>query len=278
MAKHNLSSDDIDFVNSLLIEAGNMAVDGQAFRLEVNRIGNTQSNLTKTPTIDEKISLFLVNKLKRRFANQMIVSEEALPQEFSLTDDYAWLIDPIDGTHHYLANDNQYSIMIGLLLAGEPIYGWVYNPASSTLYHGGPGQGAWCLGQSRGKAQLIDPLGALNSKSVRVIIGRRDKKNNPWLESLPNIIILQAGSIGYKLTRILEDEADILLHLAGRLKIWDTAGPVALALANGLEVGSKDIDTLLYPKDSFTHQVAMVIGKKGSLEWFRKQLIPAWIQ
>jgi len=69
-----------------------------------------------------------------------------------------------------------------------------------------------------------------------------------------------------------------LLHLAGRLKLWDTAGPVALALAVGLDVGSKDIDELLYPQDSFMHPVALVMGKQGSLQWFRSKVVPSWTQ
>ena len=167
--------------------------------------------------------------------------------------------------------------MIGLLWAGTPIYGWIYNPAFATLYHGGPDLGAWRI-DSDGKSQSINTNLSLENKFVRIILGRRDKANNPWLENLSDVSITEAGSIGYKLSKILEDEADVLLHLAGRLKIWDTAGPVALALAAGLDVGSREIDYLHYPQDSFLHPLAIVMGKKGSLQWFRSKIAPSCLQ
>jgi 3'(2'), 5'-bisphosphate nucleotidase len=207
----------------------------------------------------------------------LIISEEALPEKFVLSKDRVWVIDPIDGSDYYLANDTQYSIMIGLLIEGKPVYGWVYNPAASALYHGGPNRGAWFC-DDNGKSKNIVVGSLSNKEPVRVILGRRDIKNNPWLENLSDIQIMQAGGIGYKVGKIFEDEADVFMHLAGRLKIWDTAGPVAVALGAGLEVGGEEIDELIYSKDSFVHNFAIVMGKKGSLDWFRSKIIPSWIQ
>ncbi len=285
MAHQIISQSDINFLKDLLIEAGTLAVSLQANLSIIQNRGSSSGNSSALRadeqvlalTADEEVSQFLVNKLKSRFAKDTIISEEALPKYFLLSDQYTWLVDPIDGTHHYLANDSQYSIMIGLLWAGEPVYGWIYNPAFATLYHGGPGLGAWRVDRN-GKLESIQSVLALEDKPVRAILGRRDKNNNPWLDKISDVTIIQAGGIGYKLSRILEDEADVLLHLAGRLKVWDTAGPVALALAAGLEVGSREIDQLFYPRDSYTHQMAIVMGKKGSLQWFRSKIITAWIQ
>ncbi len=276
MAQQIISQNDIYFLQDLLSEAGDLAV---LLQPHYSCADETQSpdKYSSIATADEKISKFLVDRLQNRFAQHMIISEEALPETFLLNSEYTWLIDPIDGTYHYLANDPQYSIMIGLLRAREPVYGWIYNPAFGTLYHGGPGLGSWRV-ERGGKTDSIPPILPLENKSIRVILGRRDKKNNPWLEKVPDIDMIQAGGIGYKLSRILEDEADVLLHLAGRLKVWDTAGPVAIALAAGLEVGSPEKDRLHYAHDSYVHPLAIIMGKKGSLQWFRSKIITSWIQ
>jgi 3'(2'), 5'-bisphosphate nucleotidase len=273
MSEQILSQNDINYLNETIIEAGKFALALQYDLFSNNR--NLQNE--KIPSADEKISAILVGKIKSRFVNHAIISEEDLPKESDLKEDYVWMIDPIDGTHHYLANDSQYSIMIGLVCAGKPIYGWVYNPVFDVLYHGGPGLGAWRI-NNKNKSQSVYSNYFVPDTAVRVILGRRDKKNNPWLDNLSDIQIIEAGSIGYKLSRILDNEADVLLHLARRLKVWDTAGPVALALGAGMEVGSKEIDHLNYPENSFLHPVEVVIGKSGSLQWFRSKIVPSWIQ
>ena len=273
-----LSADDINFVNELLIEAGGLAVELQMDCFNAKGLEVESAKAQGLLSADEKVSQVLVEKLERYFVNHKVISEEALPEEFLMEDGYLWLVDPIDGTHHYLANDTQYSVMIGLLHGGKPIYGWVYNPAFSMLYFGGPDYGIQCLDHLQKITRTIERPSSLKESLVRVILGRRDKKNNPWLDTMSNVKIIEAGSIGYKLSKILDGEADCLLHLAGRLKIWDTAGPVALALAAGLDVGGYDTDELPYPANSFVHPMAVVMGKKGSLQWFRNRVSKEWIQ
>jgi 3'(2'), 5'-bisphosphate nucleotidase len=274
MSEQILSQNDINYVNEIIIEAGKLALTLQKDLFSSNRDLKTKEMILSA---DEKISAILVKKVRSRFTDHAIISEEDFPKESDLKEEYVWMIDPIDGTHHYLANDSQYSIMIGLVCAGKPIYGWIYNSAFDALYHGGPGLGAWCKNKDN-DSQAIYCNYFVPDTAVRVILGRRDKKYNPWLDAVSDIQIIEAGSIGYKLSKILENEADVLLHLAGRLKVWDTAGPVALALGAGMEVGSKDIDYLNYPENSFQHPVEIVIGKSGSLQWFRSKIVPSWIR
>src|SRR5665213_2480620 len=109
MVQQIISQSDINFLNDLLIEAGSLAVSLQASLYSAEESKSTSNN-SPTLTADEEVSQFLVKALKSRFANHTIISEEALPEQYLLGTEYAWLIDPIDGTHHYLANDSQYSI------------------------------------------------------------------------------------------------------------------------------------------------------------------------
>lgn len=272
MTQQSLSQSDIHFVNNLLVEAGNLASALQ----DKAGFGQAKIKPTGIATADEQVSQLLVGGLKSRFNRQNVISEEELPEQFSLGEGLIWVVDPIDGTHHYLAKENQYSIMIGLLSAGQPIFGWVYNPSSCTLYYGGTDTGVWFSGEKNSTAQLVKPVQAMDSQHIRIIVGRRDRKNNPWLESLPNTTIIEAGSIGLKVVQIVEDRADVLLHLAGALKVWDTAGPVAIALAAGLDVGTSHSDQLSYAHNSLVHQEAIVVGKQGSLQWFRTDVLSAW--
>ena len=104
------------------------------------------------------------------------------------------------------------------------------------------------------------------------MVGWRDRKNNPWIKDLPQATLVKTGSIGLKVAKVLEREADLFVHLSGKLKTWDTAGPVAIALGGNLEVGAMDADELSFPEEGVIHQSSVIIGRPGSLQWCRIHL------
>jgi 3'(2'), 5'-bisphosphate nucleotidase len=102
---------------------------------------------------------------------------------------------------------------------------------------------------------------------LRLMMGTRDRKSHPWAEELPSIDWIHSGSVGLRVARILNGEADLYVHLSGKLKVWDTAGPVALAAAGGLEVGVLNQTDLLFDLKELTHPCPIAIGRKGTVAW-----------
>ena len=186
-----------------------------------------------------------------------------------------WMIDPIDGTDNYIIGDGQYCVMIGLLVDRAPVFGWVFQPDTSTLYFGGPGYGAWKQ-HALNPASRFDHLSSISQESsARVIMGYRDRTAHPWVKEHPKVVLVKAGSIGLKVAKVLEREADIFVHLSGKLKTWDTAGPAAIALGGGLDVGTLDSDVLSFPLlPEIRHGTSVIIGCPGSLAWSRTHLRP----
>ena len=41
--------------------------------------------------------------------------------------DFAWIIDPVDGTNNYALRFPLCAISLGLLYRGEPVYGFIYD-------------------------------------------------------------------------------------------------------------------------------------------------------
>src|SRR5690606_27797118 len=70
---------------------------------------------------------------------------EELPTAATLevTSEYAWVLDPIDGTNNYATGLVSCAIALALLHRGEPVYGVIYDFARRTILHGGPGCGMW---------------------------------------------------------------------------------------------------------------------------------------
>jgi 3'(2'), 5'-bisphosphate nucleotidase len=263
-----LTQDDIEFVCELTQEAGILAANMRE-GVEIQEKTGPQDRVTAA---DFELSRLLVKALTNRFPADTIVSEEDDVHNSSKNAARVWLIDPIDGTDNYIKNDGQWSVMVGLVVDLKPIFGWVFAPANMTIYYGGAGYGAWKR-QFKTDPVRFKPLPALDlEQPARVIMGHRDRMSHPWVKDHPKVVLVKGGSIGLKVAKVLEESADIFVHLSGKLKTWDTAGPAALAMGNGLDVGTLDHDILAFPADTILHQTPVVVGRSGSLEWCRKYL------
>lgn len=263
-----LTEEEIAYVSGLAHEAGLLAISMR----EGVGIQEKSGPSDKVTEADFAISRFLVAKLAERFATDAIVSEEDEKHPDTNESSRLWLIDPIDGTDNYIQNDGQYSVMIGLLIDSKPVFGWVFAPAIMTNYFGGPNYGAWRqrVGEER---QRFGPLPHLDKEdTARIIMGFRDRKSHPWVKEHPKVQLVKAGSIGLKVAKVLEDQADIFVHLSAKLKTWDTAGPSAIGLGAGLDVGGLDSDVLSFPCPEVKHETTVIIGRPGALTWSREYL------
>jgi 3'(2'), 5'-bisphosphate nucleotidase len=264
----SLATSDIDFVLDMARQAGELAV---AMRQGVEVREKTGPSDLVTAA-DLALSSFIVERLHARFPNDLVISEEDETHFDQANNSRIWLVDPIDGTDNYLANDGQYSVMIGLLVDKEINFGCVYAPAYGTTYHGGLKYGAWKT-NANGKAMRYSRPAVLNTEAdARLMMGYRDRKLNPWVMAHAKVRFVKAGSVGLKVAKILEDEADLFVHFAKKLKVWDTAGPVAIALGGGLEVGTLQEDVLGFPLPSIIHETSVIVGKPNALEWCRLHL------
>jgi len=221
---------------------------------------------------DHACSHILTTGLRKRFAHDVIISEEDENHDQDVLSENVWLVDPIDGTDNYVKNDGQYCVMIGLLTNLKPTFGWIYAPVTERLYFGGPQYGSFHQAGG-GSVNAFTPLNKIaTAQQIRLAMGRRDRRNHPWIGDIPEIEWLVTGSIGLKVAKILDDEADLFVHLSGKLKVWDSAAPVALALGAGLDVGSLEADDLHFPLPAIRHDSTIVIGKSGALNWSRAHL------
>ena len=239
---------------------------------------DTKPDLTPVTDADEAVEADLRAVLARERPD-----DEVLGEEYGGAATFSgrqWVIDPIDGTKNYIKGNGQYSVMIGLLVDCKPVFGFVCEAEAGKCYYGGPGYGAF-VRYSQGRVESIGEQYALTTDStdsadsqacVRVIMGTRDRKRNPWIEEIESVEIIKTGSIGLKVARILEGEADIMVHLSGKLKTWDTAGPAAIALGGNLEVGTLSRPDLNFPLPELFHNEAVIMGRGGSLNWCRRKL------
>jgi len=266
-----LRQEDIDFIHELVRKAGRTALD---MREGVGVHTKTGPHDLVTDA-DLTISRMIIAELAQRFPDDLIVSEEDKHEHVEgerRTHPRVWLIDPIDGTENYVNKDGQYSSMIGLLVRGTPYFGWIYQPSISTLFYGGPDFGAWKQADGHKAKQFSQMKPLPQHTSIRLMMGWGDRRRHPWVMNIRNVQFVPSQSMGLKIIKILEDQADVFVSLTGRVKLWDTAAPVAIALGNNLDAGTLEGEPLPYPIPGVQHGSSVVIGRPGSLSWAGKNI------
>src|SRR5215470_7857306 len=76
---------------------------------------------------DRRSEALIVNRLRSHFPAHAIVAEEGSTAAGEL---YCWHVDPLDGTTNFAHGYPCFAVSIGLLEAGQPLVGAVFNPIS----------------------------------------------------------------------------------------------------------------------------------------------------
>lgn len=100
---------------------------------------------------DIKSEELILKTIKETYPNHFLLSEEDWSKQKeksyqkAQSADFAWLIDPLDGTNNFINGIPIYAVSIGLISKGEPIVGVVYNPTSGECFFGHKDGGAYLL-------------------------------------------------------------------------------------------------------------------------------------
>jgi 3'(2'), 5'-bisphosphate nucleotidase len=94
-----------------------------------------------------------------------ILSEEAFDDE-RLGHDTVWVVDPLDGTSHFIDKRGDFRVFIGLAHQGEPVLGVVHVPLFNQTFYAARGHGAYEIHHGVEK-ELVLP----RRDSFRVVVG-----------------------------------------------------------------------------------------------------------
>ncbi|MDQ3809937.1 MAG: 3'(2'),5'-bisphosphate nucleotidase CysQ [Chloroflexota bacterium] len=189
----------------------------------------------------------IVQMLREAFPTDGILSEEMKGSSPLLGTDRIWIVDPLDGTKEFLAQNGEFSIMIGLTVGGEPVVGAVYLPARDVMYSASRGGGAWV--QRNGQRTQLRCSWA-DAQRLR-LVGSRSHPDPLLLriqESLGITDVRPSGSVGVKCALIAEGERDLYIHPVPYMKEWDTCAPEVLIREAGGDITDCYGDPLRYNK------------------------------
>jgi len=185
---------------------------------------------------DKAVNDFLVEKLTAAFPDIGILAEESKDDLGRLEKEAIWCIDPLDGTKEFIARNGEFSIMVGLAMAGEALLGVVYQPIKDFMYSGIRNENAW-LTTPAGRSEL-HVSNISEPHRMRLVVSRSHR--NPIVDAIKQALgVTQeriSGSVGLKCGLIARSEADLYLHPSPGLKEWDTCAPEAILFGAGGQV------------------------------------------
>jgi 3'(2'), 5'-bisphosphate nucleotidase len=177
---------------------------------------------------------FLAAELARQRPDDAVLSEEGVDDLARLSADRVWIVDPLDGTREFgESGRTDWAVHVALWERGELTAGAVALPA----------QGAAVL--STAEPPPTPPAPA-PGRPVRVLVSRT--RPPAFLEQLAEQIeltLIPLGSAGAKAAEVIRGDADAYVHSGGQYE-WDSATPVAVAVAAGLHASRLDGSKLAY--------------------------------
>ncbi len=102
---------------------------------------NTKEDNSLVTNADLDIEKYLINKIKEKFPNDSFVTEEYCPD--GKISNRCWIIDPIDGTAHFIKKDGLWGIQLAFYDKDDTRFSIIYLPDKKELYYAAQNIGAF---------------------------------------------------------------------------------------------------------------------------------------
>lgn len=155
-----------------------------------------------------------------------VFSEESKEYVDLRTVDTAWILDPLDGTKDFIQKTGDFSVMLGLIEEGHPIFGAVHCPAQNKTYYAAKNKGAFVV-TNIGSPKKIHVSNVQNLSYARLVVSRNHFTNRDAVIAHSASIheMKKVGSNGIKIGCIAEGVADLFYNLTDKMGIWDSCAP-----------------------------------------------------
>ena len=104
---------------------------------------DTKSNVYDVVTkVDKACEDYLLSEISRLYPTHSVIGEET-GQHLHADSDWAWVVDPLDGTNSYSQGLPVFCVSIGVTYKNDCVVGVVYAPYLNELFTAIKGEGAW---------------------------------------------------------------------------------------------------------------------------------------
>ncbi|MBN2383421.1 inositol monophosphatase [bacterium] len=239
------------------IAAGAILKDKRQDRHQLSYKGETDL----VTEMDHQAEDLIVEIISNAFSGHSLLTEERGSIDRG-SDEYLWVIDPLDGTTNYAHGFPWYAVSIALLHHDQTLLGVVYHPEMNELFHAVRGIGAWLNNQRISTSPQTDLAKSLLSTGFPYNINSKKKPENN-LDFFMNMIgqcqgIRRAGAAAIDLCYVACGRFDGFWELG--LKPWDSAAATLMITEAGGRVTNLDgtdhspFDHSLVASNTLIHQ------------------------
>lgn len=201
----------------------------------------------------------IVSRLRERFPDDGILSEELEDDRERLRKRRVWCIDPLDSTRQYITGTSDFSVILSLAEKGTPIMGLLYRPAERKFYFAVKSEGAFS--QVVGQDPVRIRVSRTDFSAKRLLILISDSRGEKAIKELEAKVpkawpIKMSGSV--KTCIVAKGEADaFLLTRENLMRDWDLCGPQVILEEAGGRLTDLEGRTIEY-NQKYTRQYGLL--------------------
>jgi fructose-1,6-bisphosphatase/inositol monophosphatase family enzyme len=185
---------------------------------------------------DHRCEEFLTSALEKLLPESMVVGEESFAADPGVigaleSERPVWVIDPLDGTRNFAKQSGPFAVMVCLMLGGETLAAWIYDPVAETLLSAEHGAGAWLGDQRMQMNDLSKPTEEMRG-AVMVRYLPDELKEHALSVRDSFAAAFGTGCAGYDYRQLVTGAVDFLFYYS--TLVWDHApGVLILEEAGG---------------------------------------------
>jgi len=195
---------------------------------------------------DQRAERAIADILGAEHPDDAILSEESIEAEG--VSGRCWVIDPLDGTHNFLAGIPHFAVSIALAVDEQPILGCVHDPIRGETYTALRGRGAFL----NGRPIHASARAAVDGAVVAVGLSHDPDRRAEVLARIPTLarragVLRTLGSAALDLSYVAGGRVDATWYLS--LHRWDVAAGTVLVEEAGGRMTGLDGEPLRDPRD-----------------------------
>jgi myo-inositol-1(or 4)-monophosphatase len=176
---------------------------------------------SKVTEADLAANDILVAGLRELFPKDALVSEEGPKDEGHQSMSRVWIVDPLDGTHSFIAGRDDFSVLVGLSVDSKVVWGAMYFPLKGIYAQASVGQGARLSDDTIGKVS-----DSLKIREKGIYHRYCDLKGG-------NLLFTEWMDSGMAFLALCRGEFDGIVMRMQSHQEWDLAAPAALVSESG---------------------------------------------
>ncbi len=228
---------DNDFLQT--IESVILKASAEIMRIYSGEIKVELKSDSSPVTAADKKASEVIESMLGSYYGLDVVSEENIEKftQEQLKDKIYWLVDPIDGTKHFIKKDGEFSVNIALMAGSSVVAGFIYIPTTKEFFYSTHFTGACKVEDllthnSPPISIKVKNLSENSNDEIKILTGSQlnsSKMFTDFYESLGENHKVSKESLGssIKMCRVAEGKAHIFPRFGGTCE-WDTAAAFSI--------------------------------------------------